>query len=250
MRMSLNPFKPLIRSMLGMTLLLLAFLAVLGVVERWRNQKEAQERQRLQIEHNLSVAEKKRVRQQADMSKPPYDLWKAVSELENKAAQGDPYAQAAYAIVLRDSLQRDHLVTPEYEPVGRLLIGPDYERVVKEVRFIGRESYRTAFSTDYAKWFRRSALQGNAYGMYGMYQVSLSNPPTTLKSDYAEALKWARLTVLHAEATEAGLPSRFAALGRVTRPLANDLPDFLSPKELQEVERQVQAFVPVKEPAR
>ncbi|MGA0132948.1 MAG: hypothetical protein ACO3ND_01150 [Opitutales bacterium] len=238
--------KPLTGGTIMMVLLLLAGLGARGVMERWRKEQEARERQRLQIEHNLSVAEKKRVRQEADMSKPPYDLWKAVHALYTKAESGDPYAQAAYAMVLRDSQQRYDSLTPEYEPIGRLLIGPDYERVVKEVRFIGRESHR-AFSTDYPKWFRRAALQGNAYGMYGMYQVSLSHPPTSLRSDYAEALKWARLTVLHAEATEAGLPSRFAALGRVTRPLADDLPDFLSQKQLSEVERVVRAFTPVKE---
>jgi len=241
-----DSMKPLTGGTIMMVLILFAGLGARGIMERWRNQEEAQERRRLQIEHDLSVAEKKRARQQADMSKPPYDLWNTVSELEKKATQGDPYAQAAFAIVLRDSLQRGHNLTPEYEPVGRLLLGSDYERLVKEVRFIGRESHR-AFSTDYAKWFRRSALQGNAYGMYGMYQVSLSNPPTSLKSDYAEALKWARLTVLHAEKTEAGLPSRFAALGRVTRPLADDLPDFLSTKQLAEVERLVREFTPVKE---
>jgi len=244
--MNKDPMKPLTGGTIMMVLLLLAGLGARGVMESWRNQHEAQERRRLQIEHDLSVAEKKRLRQQEDMSKPRYDLWEVAHPLYTKAESGDPYAQAAYAIVLRDSLQREHRITPEYEPVGRLLIGPDYERMVKEVRFIGRESHR-AFSTDYAKWFRRSALQGNAYGMYGLYQVSLSNPPTTLKSAYAEALKWARLTVLHAEATEAGLPSRFAALGRVTRPLANDLPDFLSQKQLAEVERLVREFTPVKE---
>ena len=244
--MNKDPMKPLTGGTIMMVLLLLAGLGARGVMESWRNQHEAQERRRLQIEHDLSVAEKKRVRQEADMGKPPYDLWKAVSELEKKAAQGDPYAQAAFAIVLRDSQQRYHSLTPEYEPVGRLLIGPDYDRVMKEMRVVGKESHRV-FSTDYAKWFRRSALQGNAYGMYGLYQVSLSNPPTSLRSDYAEALKWARLTVLHAEATEAGLPSRFAALGRVTRPLADDLPDFLSQKQLSEVERLVREFTPVKE---
>lgn len=165
--------KPLTGGTIMMVLILFAGLGARGVMERWRNQEEARERQRLQIEHNLSVAEKKRVRQQTNMSKPPYDLWKAVSELENKVAQGDPYAQAAYAMVLRDSLQRGHSLTPEYEPVGRLLIGPDYERVVKEVRF--------------------------------------------------------------------------AALGRVTRPLADDLPDFLSTKQLAEVERLVREFTPVYE---
>ena len=157
--------KPLTGGTIMMVLILFAGLGARGIMERWRNQEEARERQRLQIEHNLSVAEKKRVRQQTNMSKPPYDLWNTVSELENKVAQGDPYAQAAYAMVLRDSLQRGHSLTPEYEPVGRLLIGPDYERVVKEVRF--------------------------------------------------------------------------AALGRVTRPLADDLPDFLSTKQLAEVERLV-----------
>lgn len=242
-----DPMKPLTGGTIMMVLLLFAGLAARGVMESWRREQEARDRERAVMERGLSATERRRLRQEADTRRPPYDLEEAVHALYTKAESGDSYAQAAFGMVLRDSFERGCRIVPEYERVGRLLMGDDYDRVMDGMRLTGNRECMKHFAANYADWFRRSARQGNAHGMYGMHLVSLSHPPHTLEPDYVEAVKWARLAALHAEATDAGLPPRFAALGRVTRTPAREEAERLSPQEMREVEKAVREFTPNRE---
>jgi hypothetical protein len=95
-------------------------------------------------------------------------------------------------------------------------------------------------------------MQGNAYGMQGLSKSSLMPPSASgsLKPDYAEYLKWAMLTNVHADETEAALPPRFAVLGRIRRSdissLKKELVNLVSDTELRGIERQVRDFKPVR----
>jgi hypothetical protein len=248
-----DPMKPLTGGTIMMVLLLVAgLLGRLGLTA-WQKEREEQERHQAMIQERISAAETKRRNQEEHMRKPPFHLEFAAAALQRQAQGGDPYAQAAFAVVLRDAEQNQYQLRHEYETVGRLLIGPDYDRVMAENRIVGRDCMRSEVAS-FPDWFRRSALQGNAYGMAGLAQASLSPPGSsgTLKPDYREYAKWTLLAELHADATEQALPPRFAALRRVPRAATKELMaelvanGMLSAAQAADVERQVRDFKPSK----
>jgi hypothetical protein len=246
-----SAMKPLIGGTFIMLLLLLAVLRARDVIAAWESDLEAKEQNRRLMEERVAAGERAKEQEAERMQRPTYDISLKAAQLQREAEAGDAYAQAAYATVLRDCLENNYQLRPEYEPVGRLLIGPDFDQVHKTHRFLGQDSLRS-FCSDYPKWFRRSALQGNAYGMQGLSKSSLMPPSAsgTLKPDYAEYLKWAMLTNVHADETEATLPPRFAVLGRIRRSdissMKKELVKLVSETELREIERQVRDFKPVK----
>ncbi len=246
-----SAMKPLIGGTFIMLLLLLAVLGARDLIASWESEQEAKEQSRRLMEERVAAGERAKKQEAERMQRPPYDISLNAAQLQRDAEAGDAYAQAAYATVLRDCLENNYQLRPEYGPVGRLLIGPDFDHIYATHRFVGQDSLRS-FCTDYPKWFRRSAMQGNAYGMQGLSKSSLMPPSASgsLKPDYAEYLKWAMLTNIYADETEAALPPRFAVLGRIRRSdissLKKELVELVSETELRGIERQVGDFKPVR----
>ncbi|MEY3957911.1 MAG: hypothetical protein RJA37_514 [Verrucomicrobiota bacterium] len=249
-----DPMKPLTGGTIIMVLLLVAGLLGRLMLSAWEREHAEEERRRAEIAQRIAAAETKRRNQEEHMRKPPFHLEFAAAALQRQAQGGEPYAQAAFAVVLRDAEQNQYQLRHEYQTVGRLLIGPDYDRVMAENRIVGRDCMRSEVAS-FPDWFRRSALQGNAYGMAGLAQASLSPPGSsgTLKPDYREYAKWTLLAELHADATEQALPPRFAALRRVPRAATKELMAelvanrMLSAAQAAEVEREVREFKPSKQ---
>jgi hypothetical protein len=249
-----DPMKPLTGGTIIMVLVLVAGLLGRLMLSAWEREHAEEERRRVEIAQRIAAAEQNRRNREEEMRRPRYYLDSVANALQRQAQGGDSYAQAAFAVVLRDAEQNRYQLRHEYETVGRLLIGPDYDRVMAEYHIVGRDCMRSEVAS-FPDWFRRSALQGNAYGMSGLAQASLSPPGSSgsLKPDYREYAKWTLLAELHADAAEQALPPRFAALRRVPRsPTKKLLAELvanrmLSAAQAAEVEREVREFKPSKQ---